>query len=224
MKTIVSTIVQITIERKKTKASPSRTPPRCSAPSEAFVLWPSVLRATIPLWPRFVPHCGLCSINASPRCRPLRLLASLRWLHIVFIPSAAQGLLLPFAASVAFPLQRGCPQGGGLGVFTSANEAPSASSRVSSPSRPDNYLSLHRVSAPRLRRHTTPLQSVVRSPNRTSITIAERLHEKTSSLCRQSVAPSLTHKTPVSLTYAANTSSRTPYGRPLPLLLVPSVL
>ncbi len=53
--------------------------------------------------------------------------------------------LLPFAASVAFPLKRGCPQGGGLGVFTSANEASSASSRVSSPSRPDNYLSLRRA-------------------------------------------------------------------------------
>ena len=71
-------------------------------------------------------------------------------LHIVFIPSAAIPAkagtsLLPFAASVAFPLKRGCPQGGGLGVFTSANEAPSASSRVSSPSRPDNYLSLRRA-------------------------------------------------------------------------------
>ena len=32
-----------------------------------------------------------------------------------------------------------------MGVFTSANEAPSASSRVSSPSRPDNYLSLRRA-------------------------------------------------------------------------------
>ena len=45
-----------------------------------------MLRAIIPLRPRFVPHCGLRSINASPRCRPLRLLASLKWLHIVFIP------------------------------------------------------------------------------------------------------------------------------------------
>ena len=77
------------------------SPSRSSAPSEAFVLWPSVLRATIPLRPRFVPLCGLRSINASPRCRPRRLLASLRWLHIVFVPPAAQGLLLPFAATVA---------------------------------------------------------------------------------------------------------------------------
>ena len=77
------------------------SPSRCSAPIEAFVLWPSVLRATIPLRPRFVPLCGLRSINASPRCRPLRLLASLRWLHIVFVPPASQGLLLPFAATVA---------------------------------------------------------------------------------------------------------------------------
>ena len=65
-----------------------------------------------------------------------------------------------------------------MGVFTNPNDAPSASSRVTNPSRPDNYLSLHRVSAPRLRRHTTPLQSVVRSPHRTSLTIAERPHEK----------------------------------------------
>ena len=35
--------------------------------------------------------------------------------------------------------------GRSMGVFTSANEAPSASSRVSSPSRPDNYLSLRRA-------------------------------------------------------------------------------
>ena len=44
-----------------------------------------------------------------------------------------------------FPLQRGCPQGGGLGVFTSAFDAPLASSRVSNPSRPDNYLSIRRA-------------------------------------------------------------------------------
>ena len=106
----------------------SQTPSRSSAPSEAFVLWPSLLRATIPLRPRFLSLskdgsyrflsmslslskgveglCGLRSINASPRCRPLRLLASLRWLHIVFIPPAAIPAkagtsLLPFAASVA---------------------------------------------------------------------------------------------------------------------------
>ena len=35
--------------------------------------------------------------------------------------------------------------GRSMGVFTSANEAPSASSRVSSPSRPDNYLPLRRA-------------------------------------------------------------------------------
>ena len=84
----------------------SHAPSRSSAPCEAFVLWPSVLRATIPLRPRFVPLCGLRSINASPRCRPLRLLASLRWLHIVFVPPAAIPAkagtsLLPFAATVA---------------------------------------------------------------------------------------------------------------------------
>ena len=73
--------------------------------------------------------------------------------------------------------------------------------------------------APYLRRRLlATLQFVVKSPNRTSLTVAERLHKETSSLCRQSVAPSLTHKTPVSLTYAANTSSRTPYERPMPIL------
>ena len=35
--------------------------------------------------------------------------------------------------------------GRSMGVFTSANEAPSASSRMSRPSRPDNYLSLRRA-------------------------------------------------------------------------------
>ena len=73
-------------------APPIPTLSRCSAPSEAFVLWPSVLRATIPLRPRFVPLCGLRSINASPHCRPLRLLASLWWLHIVFIPTSRTSL------------------------------------------------------------------------------------------------------------------------------------
>jgi len=53
------------------------------------------------------------SINASPRCRPLRLLASLRWLHIVFVPSAAQ--------AKAAAIRR---YGRSMGVFPNANEAP----------------------------------------------------------------------------------------------------
>ncbi|MBR5082399.1 MAG: hypothetical protein IKX35_08180 [Bacteroidales bacterium] len=85
----------------------------------------------------------------------------------MFVPSAAQAKA---AAIRRF--------GRSMGVFTSANDAPSASLRVSSPSRPDNYLSLHRVSAPRLRRHTTPLQSVVRSPSRTSNTIRRKATRK----------------------------------------------
>ena len=104
----------------------SRTPPRCSAPRRSLCLVSgSATAATVPRQPRFVPLCGHRSTNASSRCRPLRLLASLRWLHIVFIPSAAQGLLLPFAASVATrafsPTQtmlpqhhRGCPTLRGL--------------------------------------------------------------------------------------------------------------
>ena len=143
----------------------------------------SAAAATVPRRTRLVPRCVHRSTNAARAAYP-NPAGLVEVLHIVFIPSAAQGLLLPFAASVAFPLKRGCPQGGGLGVFTSANDAPSASLRVSSPSRPDNYLSLHRVSAPRLRRHTTPLQSVVRSPSRTSNTIAERPHENKGLLCR----------------------------------------
>ena len=144
--------------------------------------------ATIP--PRYINAPGIAIPNPS---------GLVEVLHIVFIPSAAQAK----AAAIRH-------FGRSMGVFTSANDAPSASSRVSRPSRPDNYLPLHRVSAPRLRRHTTPLQSVVRSPSRTSHTIAGRPHIERSSSPRQSVAPSLTHKTPIPLTYAANTSSRTP--------------
>ena len=115
-------------------------------------------------------------------------------LHIVFIPSAAQGLLLPFAASVATrafsppqsmlsQLHRECP----------------ALRDLTTTFRFDGQ-----TMAPCLRRRLlAPLQSVVRSPNRTSLTIAKRLHERKSSLRRQSVAPSLTHKTPVPLTFAA---------------------
>ena len=121
------------------------------------------------------------------------------------IPAKAGTSLLPFAASVATRafhptqtkrprLHRECPALRGLTT---------------------TFRSDGQTMAPCLRRRLlATLQFVVRSPNRTSHTIAERLHEKTSSLCRQSVTPSLTHKTPVPLTYAANTSSRIPYEKP----------
>ena len=65
------------------------TLPRCSAPSEAFVLWPSVLRATIPLRPRFVPHCGLRSINAARAAYSNPVASLVEALYIVVVLSAA---------------------------------------------------------------------------------------------------------------------------------------
>ena len=168
------------------------SPPRCSAPSEAFVLWPSVLRATIPLRPRFVPLCGLRYINASPRCRPLRLLASLRWLHIVFVPPAAQGQLLTFAATVA---HRRCPH----------KRTPSAITRVP---RPDDYLSLRRADDA-----SVPPASSARSATVhrqvAGYTIASMLYCNNKPHPPQSVARH-PPKNACGLHSAANTSSRTP--------------
>ncbi|MBR4147495.1 MAG: hypothetical protein IKU00_06355 [Bacteroidales bacterium] len=126
----------------------------------------SATAATVPRRTRLVPHCVHRSTNAARAAYP-NPAGIVEALHIVFVPSAAQAKA---AAIRRF--------GRSMGVFTSANDAPSASLRVSSPSRPDNYLSLHRVSAPRLRRHTTPLQSVVRSPSRTSNTIRRKATRK----------------------------------------------
>ncbi len=94
--------------------------------------------AITPLRPRFVPHCGLRSVNAPTHChsqsfRPRR--GAPHRVHPVSRNSRESGNLA--AAIRRF--------GRSMGVFTSANEAPSASSRVSSSSRPDNYLSLRRA-------------------------------------------------------------------------------
>ena len=82
-------------------ASPSRTPPRCSAPRRSLCLVSgSATAATVPRRTRIVPHCVHRSTNAARAAYP-NPSGLVEVLHIVFIPSAAQGLLLPFAASVA---------------------------------------------------------------------------------------------------------------------------
>ena len=49
--------------------SPSLTPPRSSAPRRSLCLVPgSASVAITPLRPRFVPHCGLRSVNAPTHC------------------------------------------------------------------------------------------------------------------------------------------------------------
>ena len=82
------------------------------------------------------------------------------------------------------------------------------------PSRPDNYLPLRRAdnssvnSAVVCSLRYSPSSGRPTAPATPSL---EGFHCKSDSSPRRSVAPSLTHKTPVPLTYAANTSSRTPY-------------
>lgn len=115
-------------------ASPSQSPPRCSAPRRSLCLVSgSATAATVPRRTRLVPHCVHRSTNAARAAYP-NPAGLVEVLHIVFIPSVAQAKA---AAIRRF--------GRSMGVFTSANEAPSASSGVSSPSRPDNYLSLRRA-------------------------------------------------------------------------------
>ena len=181
-------------------------PSRCSAPSEAFVLWPSVLRATIPLRPRFVPLCGLRFINASPRCRPRRLLASLRWLHIVFIPSAAQGLLLPFAATVAHGR---CQR----------KRTPSDIARVP---RPDDYLSLRRADDDSASSAVVSSLRFSRRQVAGHIT-ASMLYDENKPHPPQSVAR-LPPQNACALHFAANSISPTPYEGINPSLLAPSIL
>ena len=89
--------------------------------------------AITPLRPRFVPHCGLRSVNAPTHCHSQSCRHRRGAPHRVCPASRTR----PAAAIRRF--------GRSMGVFTSANEAPSASSRVSSPSRPDNYLPLRRA-------------------------------------------------------------------------------
>ena len=82
-------------------ASPSQAPPRCSAPRRSLCLVSgSATAATVPRRTRLVPHCVHRSTNAARAAYP-NPAGLVEVLHIVFIPSAAQGLLLPFAASVA---------------------------------------------------------------------------------------------------------------------------
>ena len=118
-------------------------------------------------------------------------------LHIVFIPSAAQAK----AAAI-----RRCGRSQALPYTNELPQLLPGVRGLTTPFRSDGQMTLPCLQC----RLLAPLQSVVRSPNRTSNTIAERLHENKGLLCRQSVVPSLTHKTPITLTYAANNSSRTP--------------
>ena len=74
--------------------------------------------------------------------------------------------LLPFAATVAH------------GRFPQRKRGSLVPTEEASPSRPDNYLPLQRLTTPYRCRQTLPLQSVVRSPSRTSNTITGKLHQK----------------------------------------------
>ncbi len=109
----------------------SPSPPRCSVPRRSLCLVSgSATAATVPRQTRLVPHCNR-STNAARATYP-NPSGLVEALHIVFIPPAAIPAktgtsLLPFAVSVA-----------PWAFFTSASEAPTTSSRVSHPSRPDN--------------------------------------------------------------------------------------
>ena len=82
-------------------ASLSQAPPRSSAPCRSLCLVSgSATAATVPRRTRLVPHCVHRSTNAA-RAAYLKPSGLVEALHIVFVPSAAQGLLLSFAASVA---------------------------------------------------------------------------------------------------------------------------
>ena len=124
-------------------------------------------------------------------------------LHIVFIPSAAQAKA---AAIRRF--------GRYTGVFTHPNDDPSVSSSASNPSRPDNYLPLRRADdasvPPVSSARSATVRSQVAPPHQVPLFRVGVAEGRGSLYLALSVAPSLTHKTPIPLTFAANTSSRTP--------------
>ena len=122
----------------------------------------------------------------------------------MFIPSAAQGLLLPFAATVA---HRRC--------LTLTNSLSSNRGL-----RPDNSLPLQRVTAPRLRRHTPPLQSVVRSQGFTTAWQPVVVKSHT----RRSRSPVTHPKTPVGSSPRPMPAAPLPYKSSYPLLLASSFL
>ena len=105
----------------------------------------SATAATVPRRKRLVPHCVHRSTNAARAAYP-NPSGLVEVLHIVFIPSAAQ--------AKAAAIRR----------YGRSQALPTLTNSLSSYRglRPDNYLPLQRVTAPRLRRHTPPLQSVVR--------------------------------------------------------------
>ena len=185
--------------------------PRQGVPrlAEAFVLCPAVLQ---PL-PFRDGHGSYLTVSIAPLTRPALpipiLQASSRCSTSCSSRQPHKPKLLPFAATVApwafSPPQTRLPQ---LHRKCPALRGLTTTFRSDGQTTPP-YLQ---------RRLLAPLQSIVRSPSRTSHTIAGRPHIERSSSPRQSVAPSLTHKTPIPLTCAANTSSRTPYGRLLPIL------
>ena len=95
-----STLVRIT-KLNNSKLSPSH--PRQGVPTtvEALVLCAAVQRSlSFRVGTRFVPLCVPPLHSRAQHCLPSPS-GIVGGLHIVFVPSAAQGLLLPFAATVA---------------------------------------------------------------------------------------------------------------------------